>query len=56
MAGLQLGILGAERLRKTYEDLAPFGSGLPTWEASSMKQMYNEWRQSQKQRRAESVT
>jgi hypothetical protein len=54
MAGLQLGILAAERLRKTYEDLIPFGSGLPTWEASRMKQLYNEWRQSDKQRRAES--
>ena len=54
MAALQLGILAAERLRKTYEDLIPFGSGLPTWEASRMKQLYDEWRQSQKQRRAES--
>ena len=26
-------------------------SGLPTWEASKMKQLYDEWRQSQKQRR-----
>jgi hypothetical protein len=54
MAGLQLGILAAERLRKTYEDLIPFGSGLPTWEASRMKQLYNEWRQSQKQHGADS--
>jgi hypothetical protein len=53
MAGLQLGILAAERLRKTYEDLIPFGSGLPTWEASRMKQLYDEWRQSQKQRESD---
>ena len=53
IAGLQLGILAAERLRKTYEDLIPFGSGLPTWEASRMKQLYDEWRQSQKQRESD---
>jgi hypothetical protein len=36
---LQLGILAAERLRKTYENLIPFGSGLPTWAASRIKQL-----------------
>jgi hypothetical protein len=49
MAAVELGLLPPDRLRKTYEDLIPFGSGLPTWEASSMKQKYNEWRQSRKQ-------
>jgi hypothetical protein len=53
MAGLQLGILTTERLRKTYEDLIPFGSGLPTWEASRVKRLYNEWKQSQKQRESD---
>jgi hypothetical protein len=50
MAGLQLGILAAERLPKIYEDLVPFGSGLPTCEASRLKQLYKECRPSEKQR------
>ena len=49
LAAVQLDLLPPERLRKTYEDLIPFGSGLPTWEASIMKEKYNEWQQSQKQ-------
>lgn len=49
MAALQLGLLPSERLRRTYEDMIPFGSGLPTWDASTMKQMFNEWRRSQKE-------
>lgn len=47
IAAVQLGLLPFERLRKTYEDLIPFGSGLPTWSASALKQKYNEWRRSQ---------
>jgi len=48
IAAVQLGLLAPERLRKTYEDLLPFGSGLPTWDASTMKQRYNEWQQARK--------
>ena len=47
MAAVQLGLLAPERLRKTYEDLIPFGSGLPSWEASTLKQQLREWRRSQ---------
>ncbi len=49
IAAVQLGLLPPERLRRTYEDMIPFGSGLPTWDASSMKQKYNEWQRSQKE-------
>ena len=48
MAAVQRCLLAPEKLRKTYEDLIPFGSGLPTWEASAMKKKYNNWRRSQK--------
>jgi hypothetical protein len=48
IAAVQLHVLPPERLRKTYEDMIPFGSGLPTWDASFMKQKYNEWRRAQK--------
>jgi hypothetical protein len=44
LAAVQLGLVAPDRLRKTYEDLIPFGSGLPTWDASSLKQRYSEWR------------
>jgi len=49
MAAVQLGLLAAERLRKTYEDLIPFGSGLPTWDASRLKQQLREWRRARPQ-------
>ncbi len=49
MAALQLSLLPPGRLRKTYEDMIPFGSGLPTWDASTMKQKFNEWQRSQKE-------
>jgi hypothetical protein len=49
MAAVQLHLLAPARLRRTYEDLIPFGSGLPTWDASTIKQKYNEWQHSQKQ-------
>jgi hypothetical protein len=29
--------------------MIPFGSGLPTWDASTMKQKFNEWQRSQKE-------
>jgi hypothetical protein len=48
IAAVQLRVLAPDRLRKTYEDLIPFGSGLPTWDASTIKRKYKEWRQSQK--------
>jgi predicted nucleic acid-binding protein len=47
MAAVQLGLVGSDRLRRTYEDLIPFGSGLPTWQASTLKKKYTEWRRSQ---------
>lgn len=47
MAAVQLGLVGPNRLRRTYEDLIPFGSGLPTWQASTLKKKYAEWRRSQ---------
>lgn len=48
IAAVQLELLPPEKLRKTYEDLIPFGSGLPTWNASDLKRQYHEWRRSQK--------
>lgn len=48
LAAVQLDLLPPDRLRKTYEDLIPFGSGLPTWDASTLKQRYSEWRQPRK--------
>lgn len=47
LAAVQLGFLAPERLRKTYEDLVPFGSGLPTWDASTLKEQYKQWRRTQ---------
>jgi len=52
VAAVQLGLLAPKRLRKTYEDLIPFGGGLPTWDASTMKQKYNEWQHSHKKTNA----
>ena len=49
LAAVQLGLLAPERLRRTYEDLIPFGSGLPTWDASPLKQQFKEWRRTQPQ-------
>lgn len=48
IAALELGLLLPGRLRRTYEDLVPFGSGLPTWDASTMKQKFNAWQDAQK--------
>jgi hypothetical protein len=50
LAAVQLGLLLPDRLCKTYEDLLPFGSGLPTWDASTLKQRYSEWRRPRNQR------
>ncbi len=47
LAAVQLGLLAPERLRRTYEELVPFGSGLPTWDASTLKHQYREWRRAQ---------
>jgi hypothetical protein len=44
IAALDLGLLAPDQLRKTYEALIPFGSGLPTWDASTLKQHYRKWR------------
>jgi len=48
IAAVQLCLLHPEKLRRTYEALIPFGSGLPTWDASIIKQRYYDWRRSQK--------
>lgn len=47
LAAVQLGLLQLSGLRATYEALRPFGSGLPSWPASSLKQRYDEWRRSE---------
>lgn len=44
IAALDLNLLAPDQLRKTYEALIPFGSGLPTWNASTLKQRYSKWR------------
>jgi prevent-host-death family protein len=49
LAAVQLGLLAPERLRKAYEDLIPFGSGLPSWDASTLKKQFRQWRQTQVQ-------
>lgn len=48
-AAVQLGLVPSDKLRRTYEDLIPFGSGLCTWDASALKQKLAAWRRSQKQ-------
>ena len=47
MAAVQLGLLAPEKLRGAYEDLIPFGSGLPTWDASTLKGLFREWQRAQ---------
>jgi hypothetical protein len=49
IAALDLGLLPPEKLRRTYEDLIPFGSGLPTWDASTLKRRYSERRSGRKE-------
>jgi hypothetical protein len=49
VAALELGLLAPDQLRKTYEALIPFGSGLPTWNASRLKPLFNEWRNSKRE-------
>ncbi|HEX3781909.1 MAG TPA: hypothetical protein VHX38_19770 [Pseudonocardiaceae bacterium] len=53
IAALRLGLLPPAKLRRTYEDLLPFGSGLPTWDASDLKRKYSEWRRSRQQQGSE---
>jgi hypothetical protein len=49
IAALHFDLLAPDQLRKTYEALIPFGSGLPTWNASRLKQLYKEWRDSKRE-------
>jgi hypothetical protein len=49
IAALDLGLPAPEKLRMTYEDLIPFGCGLPTWDASTLKHRYSEWRSGRKE-------
>lgn len=44
IAALSLNIVPPDKLRKSYEELTPFGSGLPTWNASTIKHKHAEWR------------
>ena len=44
MAAVKLGLVQAGALRSTYESLRPFGAGLPTWNASTLKTDYEQWR------------
>lgn len=44
MAGVDLGIITPAQLRKTYEQLIPYGGGLPSWDASEMKKLYAQWK------------
>lgn len=45
LAGVRLGLVPVGKLRSTYESLRPFGAGLPTWKASTLKIDYERWRQ-----------
>lgn len=47
IAALALGLVHPEKLRRTYEEMIPFGCGLPTWDASTMKHRHAEWRRAQ---------
>jgi len=44
LAGVQLGLLPAGKLKSTYESLRPFGAGLPSWKAGTLKTDYERWR------------
>jgi hypothetical protein len=44
LAAVSLGLLPAGKLESTYESLRPFGAGLPTWKASTLKTDYDLWR------------
>jgi predicted nucleic acid-binding protein len=46
LAAVQLHLVTADKLQATYESLLPFGSGLPTWAASELRQKYRQWRHS----------
>ena len=48
LAAVKLGLLPAGRLQSTYESLRPFGAGLPTWKASTLKSDYESWRQARR--------
>ena len=44
LAAVKLELLPVGKLQSTYESLRPFGSGLPTWKASTLKSDYESWR------------
>lgn len=52
MAGVARGVLASAELRKTYEQLIPFGGGLPTWDASDLKKLHQQWKREQRAARA----
>ncbi|WP_322748105.1 MULTISPECIES: hypothetical protein, partial [unclassified Frankia] len=49
LAAVQLGLIPGNQLRTTYDTMRPFGSGLPSWDASTLKPAYNVWKRSQRQ-------
>jgi hypothetical protein len=44
LAAVELDLLGTEKIKATYEALRPFGSGLPSWPASTLKQKLDDRR------------
>lgn len=54
MAAVKRKVLAPEKLQKTYEQLVPFGNGLPSWDASELKKSYRDWRAEQRAAAAES--
>ena len=48
LAAVKLGLLPAGKLPSTYESLRPFGAGLPTWKASTLKSDYESWRRARR--------
>jgi hypothetical protein len=50
IAAYDFELVDASKLRATYEAIIPFGSGLPTWNASSLKRTYDGRRRSSRRR------
>lgn len=46
MAAVDLNLLGPEKTKATYEALRPFGGGLPSWPASTLRQKLDDRRRS----------
>jgi hypothetical protein len=44
LAAVKLDLIRASDLERTYNRLRPFGAGLPTWKASTLKADYTAWR------------